>query len=340
MSNSEIGVRPGGVGAIEFGANGAIVDAYSILSGTSRQLRGRADAVGDLALVRGDRAPGGSSSAIRSRRIRRESCGPRSARSTTRPPPSPHAAQRVYLTEDRTDGLLYRFTPRAIRASPRARSRRRRSSTRRRARSSRARCGRRVARGAEPESRPAARPPRATRCRATPFNGGEGCWYRGGLVRSRPRATTASGSSTRRRHDRDPLRPRDRGQSVLSDVDNVYTIAVWRRLRGRGRRQSRDRRADAGRARAADRAPGGRRGHRDHRAGALARRQPALLQLAAQPGQDVRGVGAVRRAGAIPSLGGAWALLLLGALGAAALRALATRRDPRARSAEHSATQP
>ena len=48
--------RPdGGVGAVRFDAGGEVVGAYRILAGTQHQLRGRPDALGHVAVVRGAR---------------------------------------------------------------------------------------------------------------------------------------------------------------------------------------------------------------------------------------------------------------------------------------------
>jgi hypothetical protein len=52
-SNSEIPVG-GGAGALRFGPDGEVVDAYRILTGTNQNCAGRPDPVGHLAVLRGE----------------------------------------------------------------------------------------------------------------------------------------------------------------------------------------------------------------------------------------------------------------------------------------------
>lgn len=118
VCNSEVSNAAGGVGAIRFDDDGHIVDAYSVLQGTSRNCAGGAtpwgtwlsceeyDTVDDL-------GSGGAGQVWE--------CHPdRPGQGTVRPAMGAfqHEAvavdpdgQRLYLTEDQRDGKLYRFTP-------------------------------------------------------------------------------------------------------------------------------------------------------------------------------------------------------------------------------------
>ncbi len=115
VSNSESpGFLDGGAGALRFAADGSIVDAYTVLSGTMtrtapvERLRGAPG-------CRARRSPSARSTNATSRGADR-CAATRSDTSSTRPPPWTPASGQVYLTEDEPDGCLYRFVPDRFRA--------------------------------------------------------------------------------------------------------------------------------------------------------------------------------------------------------------------------------
>jgi uncharacterized protein len=109
VSNSEVGSKRGGAGALRFNARGDVIDAYAILQNTSRNCAGGATPWGSWL----------SCEEVETGAV--WECDPQGKRAATKRPAlgifnheavavDPHSNQ-LYLTEDRPDGRLYRFTP-------------------------------------------------------------------------------------------------------------------------------------------------------------------------------------------------------------------------------------
>ena len=109
VSNAEVGGNKGGAGALRFDANGQVVDAYSILENTTANCAGGSTPWGTwLSCEEFDQGrvwecdPAGSNDAV---------VWPALGAFKHEAAAVDPARNHIYLTEDRGDGLLYRFVP-------------------------------------------------------------------------------------------------------------------------------------------------------------------------------------------------------------------------------------
>jgi secreted PhoX family phosphatase len=172
--NSEVPARLGGTSAIKFGAYGIIEDAYRILAGTSGNCAGGPTPWGTWLSCEEAQA----TSNIGEGQV--WECDPtRPSQGVVRPAMGAfnHEAvavdpvgQRLYLTEDRPDGRLYRFTPGTypdlsaglLEVAVVA--------------------GEQVSWVPVPDPSASSQTTRTQVPQSTAFNGGEGCWYDAGIV--------------------------------------------------------------------------------------------------------------------------------------------------------------
>ncbi|WP_052850226.1 alkaline phosphatase PhoX [Streptomyces avicenniae] len=167
VSNAELGSGAGGVSALRFAADGTVTDAYGILSGTSTNCAGGATPwdtwLSCEETTRGavyETDPYGEADAVR-----RDAMGRFKHEAAACDPD----LRVVYLTEDEPDGAFYRFVPETWGDLS--------SGTLQVLTGSGATSAWRTVPDPSAASRQTRRQVSGTRV----FNGGEGCYYRGGL---------------------------------------------------------------------------------------------------------------------------------------------------------------
>jgi secreted PhoX family phosphatase len=218
VSNSEVS-GTGGVGALRFSADGSIADAYPILEGTSRNCAGGPTPWGTWL----------SCEEVATGRV--FECDP-SGRRAAVPRPAlgvftheavavDPAGRRLYLTEDRDDGGLYRFTPDTypdLATGVLEIARVEDLDAVRRGGSSPV-TWREIPDPANSGGTPTRRQVKAR----TPFDGGEGCWFDAGVVYfttkgdNRVWAYDTVASSIELFYDDDAT-----SNPILNGVDNVF----------------------------------------------------------------------------------------------------------------------